>query len=121
MFEILPESTDVNIGIKVSGKLTSEDYDVLVRKLDEAISVHGKINLLMVLGEFDGWDDLDAAKADYKLGTHQYHQVEKAAFVGDKKWQGWMVKILDPFTRHTKERFFEVDQLEDAWSWIKEE
>jgi len=41
--------------------------------------------------------------------------------VGDKNWQGWMVKILDPFTRHTKERFFEVDQLEDAWSWIKEE
>jgi hypothetical protein len=97
MFEILPESTDCNIGIKVSGKLTSEDYDVLLPKLDEAIGVHGKINLLMVL------------------------KVEKAAFVGDKKWQGWMVKILDPFTRHTKERFFEVDQLEDAWSWIKEE
>ena len=121
MFEILPESTDANIGFKVSGKVTAEDYDVLLPKLDEAIGAHGKINLLMVLGEFDGWDDLDAAKADYKLGTHQYHQVEKAAYVGDKKWQGWMVKILGPFTRHTKERFFEVDQLEDAWSWIKVE
>jgi hypothetical protein len=121
MFEILPESTGASIGFKVSGKLTAEDYDVLLPKLDEAIGVHGKINLLMVFGEFDGWDDLDAAQADYKLGTHQYHQVEKAAYVGDKKWQGWMVKILGPFTRHTKERFFEVDQLEDAWSWIKEE
>ena len=121
MFEDLPESTATNIGFKVSGKLTSEDYDVLLPKLDEAISAHGKINLLMVLGEFDGWDDLEAAQADYKLGTHQYHQVEKAAFVGDKKWQDWMVKIMGPFTRHTKERFFEIDQLEDAWSWIKED
>ena len=121
MFEILPESTNTCIGVKVSGKLASKDYDVLVSKLDEAISAHGKINLLMVLGDFDGWDDLDAAKADYKLGTHQYSQVEKAAFVSDKKWQGWMVKILSPMTRHTKERYFEIDQLEDAWSWIKED
>ena len=121
MFEILPESTGDSIGFKVSGKLTAEDYDVLLPKLDEAINAHGKINLLMVFSDFDGWDDLDAAKADYKLGTHQYRQVEKAAFVGEKKWQGWMIKILDPFTRHTKERFFEGDQLEDAWSWIKEE
>ncbi len=121
MFEILPESTDVNIGIKVSGVLTSEDYDVLLPKLDEAIGAHGKINLLILIGDFDGLDDLDAVKADYKLGTHQYHQVEKAALVGDKKWQGWIIKILGPFTRHTKERFFEVDQIEDAWTWIKEE
>jgi len=121
MFEILPESTDANIGIKVSGKLKAEDYDVLLPKLDEAIGVHGKINLLMVFSEFDGWDDLDAVQADYKLGTHQYHQVEKAAYVGDKKWQGWMVKIMDPFTRRTDERFFEVDQLEDAWEWVLED
>jgi hypothetical protein len=121
MFEILPESTDTNIGFKVSGKLTAEDYDELLPKLDEAIGAHGKINLLMVLGDFDGWDDLDAAKADYKLGTHQYHQVEKAAFVGDKKWQGWMVKILDPFTRHTKERFFDLEQLDESWDWVLEE
>ena len=96
MFEILPESTDGNIGFKVTGKLTAEDYDVLLPKLDEAISAHGKINLLMLFSDFDGWDDMEAAKSDYKLGTHQYHQVEKAAFVGEKKWQGWMVKILNP-------------------------
>ena len=121
MFEILPDSTDANIGFKVSDKVTAEDYEKLLPKLDEAIAVHGKINLLVLIGDFDGYDDLEAAKADFKLGTHQYRQVEKAAYVGDKKWQGRMIKILDPFTRHTKERFYEVDQLEDAWSWIKEE
>ena len=69
MFEILPESTETSIGVKVSGKLTAEDYDLLLPKLDEGIAVHGKINLLMVFGDFVGWDDLDAAQADYKLGT----------------------------------------------------
>ena len=32
MFEILPESTETSIGVKVSGKLTAEDYDLLLPK-----------------------------------------------------------------------------------------
>jgi hypothetical protein len=79
MFEILPESTETCIGFRVSGELTAEDYDSLLPKLDEAIAAYDKINLLMVMGDFEGWSDLDAAKADFKLGTHQYRQVEKAA------------------------------------------
>ena len=73
------------------------------------------------LNNFEGWDGLDAAKADFRLGTHQYRQVERAAFVGEGKAQRRFVKIFDPFTRHTEERFFEHDQLEKAWSWAKGE
>ena len=120
MIEILPQSSETCIGFKLSGKVTAEDYDVLLPRLDEAISAYGKINLLVVMGDFEGWAGLDAAKADFKLGTQQYRQVEKAAFVGEKKWQEWMVKIMDPFTRRTDERFFDLDRLEDAWQWIKE-
>jgi hypothetical protein len=121
MLEILPESTETCIGFRVRGELTTEDYDGFLPKLDEAIAAQGKINLLMDMSDFEGWAGLDAAKADYKFGTQQYRQVEKAAFIGHKKRQKWAVKIMDPFTRHTNERFFEPDQLEDAWLWIKEE
>ena len=100
--------------------MTAEDYDVLIPKLDEAISAHGKINLLVVMGDFEGWKGMDAAKDDYKMGTQQYRQVERAAFIGEKKWQGWMVKIMDPFTRRTEERFFHPNQLDEAWRWLKE-
>ncbi len=114
MIQILPESTDICIGITISGKVTAEDYDTLLPKLDEAIAAHGKINLLVLLGDFEGWVGFDAAKADFKFGTHQYRQVEKAAFVSDKKWLEWSVKIMDPFTSRTNEMNFEPDQLEDA-------
>jgi len=30
-----------------------------------------------------------------------------------------LIKIMDPLTRHTEERFFEADQLEEAWLWVK--
>ncbi|MFC2030528.1 STAS/SEC14 domain-containing protein [Chloroflexota bacterium] len=119
MFELLPESTEDTIGFSISGKLTAEDYDKLLPKLDAAIAAHGTINLLVLMGDLEGWDGLDSAKADFRLGTQQYRQVQRAAFVGHGKGQKRLVKIMDPFTRHTEERFFEHDQLEEAWSWAK--
>lgn len=117
MFEILPESTDTCIGFKISGKITAEDYDSLLPRLDEAIAEHGKINLLVLIEDFD-YEGFDAAKKDFQFGTHQYRQVEKAAFVSDKRWLEWTVKVMDPFTRRTKEKIFESDQLEEAWAWV---
>lgn len=118
MIEILPLSTESCIGFKVSGKVTAEDYDVLIPKLDQAIAASGKVNLLVLMGEFEGMKGLDAAKADFHFGTHQYRQVEKAAFVGDKKWLDRIVKIMDPFTRRTDEKSFDPDQLDEAWAWV---
>lgn len=117
MFEILPESTDACIGFKISGKVTVEDYDTLLPVLDRAIAENGKINLLVLLEDFD-FKDFEAAKADFQFGTHQYREVEKAAFVSDKKWLEWSIKILDPFTRRTEEKNFAPNQLEGAWSWV---
>ena len=118
MFEILPESTDTCIGFKISGEVNAEDYDTLLPKLDAAIAAHGKINLLAVLEDYEGFDGIKTAKADFQFGTHQYRQVEKAAFVSDKKWMERVVKIMDPFTRRTKEKNFTPDQLKEAWAWV---
>ena len=120
MIEILPQSTDICVGFKFSGEITAEDYNVLVPKLDEAIAASGKINFMVLMDDFKWRGGLEGAKADFEFGTHQYRQIEKAAFVGDKKWQKWMIKIMDPFTRRTDERVFDLDQLDEAWQWVKE-
>ncbi len=120
MFEILPESSDTCIGFKISGKVSAEDYRQLMPRLDGAIATHGKINLLIVVEDFDGYDGLDAAKADLHFGTNEYRKVERAAFVGDGKWMARLVKVMDPVTRHTHERSFTPDQIDEAWAWIKD-
>ena len=117
MFEILSASTATCIGFKASGKATAADYEELLPKLDEAIKAHGKINMVVVLEDFDGWAELDAAKADFKFGTTEYRHVERCAFVSDKRWHRWVVKLMDPFTRRTDEEFFEPSQLQEAWAW----
>jgi hypothetical protein len=103
----------------VSGKVTTEDYGGLPPVLNQTIVAHGRIHLLVVIGDMEGWGSLDAAKTDFHLGTQQYCQVEKAAFVGDKKWQEWAIKIMDPQARRTTERFFDSARLEEAWQWAK--
>lgn len=119
MFEILPESTERAIGFRASGKASSEDYQQLLPRLDAAIAAHRAINLLCLIEAFDGWESLDAAKADWRLGRQEYRQVQRAAFVSDSKWMARAVKLLDPFTRHTDERTFTLDQLDEAWAWVK--
>ncbi|MCJ7536920.1 MAG: STAS/SEC14 domain-containing protein [Anaerolineales bacterium] len=118
MIEILPESTENCIGFKISGEIDAEDYDTLLPKLDAAIAAHGKINLVVVLENMEGFDGIEAAKDDFHFGTHQYRHVEKAAFVSDKNWLEWSIKIMDPFTRRTEEKTFEPEQLSEAWAWI---
>jgi len=118
MFELLPESTETSIGFKISGKVIAEDYDTLLPELDRAIAAHGTINLLVLMEDFEGWEGIDAAKADFQFGKHQYRKVEKAAFVSDNKWMEWTVKIMDPFTRRTEEKSFEPNQIDEAWAWL---
>jgi len=119
LIEILPQSTGNCIGFKISGKVSSQDYETLLAKVDEAIAEYDKINLVIVVGDFGGYADLKAAKADWKFGINQYRHVEKAAFIGEKEWLEWVVKLMDPFTR-TEERFFTPDQVDEAWRWVSE-
>ena len=67
-----------------------------------------------------GTGGVDLWSEDFDFGTQQYRHVERCAFVSDKNWHKWMVKIMDPFTRRTEEKFFEPDQLGQAWDWVQD-
>ncbi|HJS30174.1 MAG TPA: STAS/SEC14 domain-containing protein, partial [Anaerolineales bacterium] len=75
---------------------------------------------LLLVEDFHGWDSLDAAKADYHFATDQYRHVKRCAFVSEKDWHKWAVRLLDPFTRRTDEKFFELGELEKAWAWVRQ-
>jgi hypothetical protein len=42
--------------------------------------------------------------------------VERIALVGDKKWEGWMAKVCEPFTAATV-KYFGAGELDSAWAW----
>ena len=118
MIEQLKQSSGKTLGFKMGGKLHDEDYKLFVPVVEAAIKDHGKVRLLAQFEDFHGWD-LHALWDDIKFSTQHCADVERIAMVGDKKWEEWMAKVCKPFTL-AKIRYFDVQQLSDAWQWLGE-
>jgi hypothetical protein len=118
MIEQLPSVSDKALAFKMSGKLHDEDYKRFVPLVDSAIAAQGKVRLLALFENFQGWD-LQALWDDIKFATTHCTKIERIALVGDKKWEQWMAKVCKPFTM-AKIRYFDTADLETAKTWIAE-
>lgn len=80
--------------LRVSGKLTHEDYGVITPMLEAALEgvSDPKIKVLADISELDGWEPR-AAWDDLKLGLKHGSEFERIAIVGHKKWQEMAAKI----------------------------
>lgn len=104
--------------VKVSGKLTSADYETFVPAVEGMIAEVGKIRILFVMEDFEGWD-AGAAWEDTKFAMEHYHDIRKLALIGETSWERWMAIICQPFTT-AEIRFFSPDQRAEAIEWLAE-
>jgi hypothetical protein len=70
------------------------------------------------MSDFRGWD-AGALWEDIKFDVKHFSDIERIAFVGDKKWQKGMSAFCRPFTT-AKIKYFDKDDAEQAWTWIEE-
>jgi len=119
MLQFLPVSEGNIIAIRASGKLTHEDYQAFLPKLEEQIKELGKVSILVELDDFQGWE-LKAAKDDFKFGMAHLDDIERFAIVGEKAWERWMALMAKPFMGPGRVRFFSRDELQEAWDWLRE-
>ena len=105
--------------MKISGRLDHDDYDLMVPMIENAISGirKPKIKVLVDAIEFEGWD-LRAAWDDLKFGLKHNSEFTKLAFVGNKKWEEYGIKISNWFM-NAKMRYFE--DIDEARQWLKNE
>jgi hypothetical protein len=106
------------LSVKISGKLVKEDYERFTPELDRLIEQFGKVRLLVEMRDFHGWT-AGALWEDMKLDWRHYSDIERVAFVGDKRWQKGMSLFCKPFTT-AKVRYFELNNRADANKWIEE-
>ena len=104
--------------ITVSEKLTKEDYDAFVPDVEQLIQEFGKIRVLFEMKDFHGWK-AGALWQDIKFDLKHFADIEKFAFVGEKKWEKGMSVFCRPFTT-AKIRYFDVGQATEADAWISE-
>jgi hypothetical protein len=105
--------------LKVSGKLVKEDYEQFVPEVEQIIKQHGRIRILLEMHDFHGWS-CSAAWEDTKFALHHFRDIQRLAFVGEKKWQKGMATFCKPFTK-AEIRYFEHSQADEARAWLTQE
>lgn len=107
------------LSVRVTGKLSKEDYEILVPAVDEVIKEHGKIRIFFEMVDFHGWE-MAAIWEDSKFGLAHWNDIERVAMVGDKKWEKGMAIFCKPFTAAKLEYFDQAD-VEKGRDWIRGE
>ncbi len=115
--ELLEELDGKLATVKVSGKLTKQDYERFVPEIETLIEKNGKIDLLLIMHEFHGWDAVSLWE-DIKFDLKHFGDIRRLAVVGESKWEKWMASFCKPFTKaHIK--YFEQEQVALARLWVQ--
>lgn len=105
--------------VRISGKLTAEDYEKFVPEVEKQIAEFGKLRLLVELHDFHGWT-LAAVWDDMNFDMKHWNDIKRLAIVGESKWEAGMAVFCKPFTG-AKVKYFDHSKLEQAKKWLVEE
>lgn len=106
------------LALHISGKLSEQEFDALALPLREYVQQVADPHLLMIMEHFTGWKSTAAFWKDIKLDVQYIGKFERIAIAGDRKWQQWATRLLNPLTR-SRMRFFDLDDTDEAWNWIE--
>jgi hypothetical protein len=118
MFEYreIPETNIVEFTI--DGKITAQEFDEVIERLEAAIAQHGTIRVLEHIRSFGGmpaakwWDDI-------KFGFRHARHVSRAAVVAEKKWIEVFTRLVSPFVS-AEVRYFDAAEIDEARRWLRE-
>ena len=105
------------LGLKISGKLDTEDYEDFVTKVEHVLQEHDSINLFVKLEDFEGWT-AGALWEDTKFALKHFKDIDRMAIVGGRTFEKNMARFVQPFVR-TEVKFFEPDEVSTAQDWIQ--
>ena len=111
-------NSDFFLTLKLSGKLSHEDYEKITPMLDSALMTvkQPHIKALVDVTELKGWE-LRAAWDDFKLGLNYGTQFVKIAIYGNQNWLAMATKIGSWFVSGEAKYF---DNEAGALVWLHE-
>jgi len=117
MIEVKEQAGGNILDITVTGWLTKEDYEHFVPEVERIIREHRKARVLFEMHEFHGWT-LSALWEDIKFDARHFGDIERLAFVGERKWEAGMASFCKPFTSASI-RYFDRGQEDEARQWLR--
>lgn len=113
-FEELKNGTIVEMAMV--GRVSREDFRHLIPQFERLVDIHGKLRVLVLMRDFEGWSP-GGLLEDTKFSLRHASDVDRIAFVGDKKWEQALAAACKPFTS-AEIRFFEPAGEKEAREWI---
>jgi hypothetical protein len=104
--------------LEIVGRFTAADLENAYGLLEGAYAVHDKIDLLVRISRYDGFD-WSAAFTDATIRgkTRALLHIRKYALVGGPAWLRTVIGIFGPLTS-IETRYFDADEEAAAWEWM---
>ncbi len=112
----LPENM---VGFRASGEVTKDDFDIVLKRVEEIVEKTGKLNYLLYLETSPANFTIGAWMKDGFLGVQNLTNWNRAAIVSDSEI---VKKFTDVFSDIMPGEFkgFEMDDLQRAIDWTSE-
>jgi len=109
---------DAILKIKISGKLEEEDFTRIAPQVDELITTHGSIKLLLDATAFNGWADMQAARKHFTFVRDHQRKIKRIALIAGYAWQHWVAGIVSAFV-HPDIKVFDSGKQMEAEAWLR--
>jgi hypothetical protein len=104
--------------LEIVGHFTAADLENAYGLLEGAYAVHDRIDLLVRISRYDGFDWGAAFnEATIRGKTRALRHIRKYAVVGGPAWMRTVIGIFGPLTS-IETRYFDAEEEAAAWEWM---
>ena len=105
--------------LDVSGRLSKPEFDRSQDSLASEIRRIGRIRLLFVLSEFEGWEQ-NPNWGDLSFYVAHGDSIDRIAIVGDEKWRNETMMFASADLRRAPVEYFSAENaLDKARAWLE--
>lgn len=102
--------------VSAKGKLTKDDYDIILPQLKGLLEKHGGLRFLIKLEDFKGFEK-EALWKEIDFDRKHEDEYGKTAIVGDKAWEKWGTELSKLFF-DVEMRYFPKTDEKLARTWV---
>lgn len=117
MIDILADTHEDLLALKISDGVSRDDYEKVVPVIDNKVEQFKKIRLYAEIGSFSDIG-LGALWEDLKVDLKYYNNFSKIAVVGPQDWKEDLVKIAKQLVP-ADVKYFDETETDTAKEWIK--
>ncbi|MBT2571360.1 STAS/SEC14 domain-containing protein [Planococcus sp. ISL-110] len=118
MLSFIPSQDSQTIAFEVNETVTKEDLLKLKRAIEEQFPGDQQFNAFAIMQQVK-MPTVKALIEEVKIDIKHWSQYNKLAVISEKKFLETMTGLSN-FLPGIQSRHFHMNEMEQAWSWIKE-